>query len=265
MLLVRQQYNKEKQMMYKNNLVATIKSDGKVLREFNDIVYLPFGSEYSIYISNLNSRRAKVKVSIDGEDVLNNSELVLNANNSLDLERFVKDNSKGNRFKFIERTSKIENHRGIKAEDGLVRIEFAFERNWEPFKFHQYIKDTGYRSFAPRLGGQRLRMRNSTGDSLESLFNATCSNTLSNNINYLSQNSGITVKGSESNQKFTNVSDFSTDTSDVIVLKLVGDTGQNLVTKPITTKVRITCPTCGTSNKTNIKYCPECGTVVNAI
>jgi hypothetical protein len=123
--------------MYNNKLVAAIKASGKVLREQKDndgntVTYLPFGSEYSIYLKNLNSVRASVKVSIDGKDVLGTS-LIVNANSELNLERFLNNGNfnSGNRFKFIERTASVEQHRGIQAEDGLVRIEFQFEKVYE--------------------------------------------------------------------------------------------------------------------------------------
>jgi hypothetical protein len=56
--------------------------------------------------------------------------LVIDPGRSVDLERWIKNGnlSEGNRFKFIERTSAIEDGpRGIKQEDGLVRIEYQFE------------------------------------------------------------------------------------------------------------------------------------------
>jgi hypothetical protein len=117
-------------MMYQSKLVASLKANGKILREFKDTVYIPFGSEYSFLIKNLNTTRALVNIFIDGEDVVDGG-LVLNAGQEVDLERYVKNGnlSAGNRFKFIERTSAIENGpRGAKLEDGLVRIEFQFEK-----------------------------------------------------------------------------------------------------------------------------------------
>ena len=49
-------------MMYESKLAAAIKVNGKVLREFNkDTVYIPFGSEYSILLKNLNTKRAIVE------------------------------------------------------------------------------------------------------------------------------------------------------------------------------------------------------------
>jgi len=118
--------------MYNEKLAVAIKSAGKVLREYNkDTVYVPFGAEYSIFIKNLNAVRALVKVSIDGQYVDESGDgIVIDANSSLDLERFIKNNNlnEGNRFKFIERTGKIEQHRGVQVEDGLIRVEFQYEK-----------------------------------------------------------------------------------------------------------------------------------------
>lgn len=115
--------------MYNQKLVASIKVKGKVLREFKDTVYIPFGSEYSFLIKNLNTTRAVVNVFIDGENVVPGG-LVIDPSRTVDLERWIKNGnlSEGNRFKFIERTSTIEDGpRGIKLEDGLVRVEYQFE------------------------------------------------------------------------------------------------------------------------------------------
>lgn len=116
--------------MYHNKLVASLKANGKILREFKDTVYIPFGSEYSFLLKNLHTQRALVNVFIDGEDVVEGG-LVLNAGQEVDLERYVKNGnlSAGNKFKFIERTQTIEDGpRGVKLEDGLVRIEFQYEQ-----------------------------------------------------------------------------------------------------------------------------------------
>ena len=117
--------------MYQSKLVASLKANGKILREFKDTVYIPFGSEYSFLIKNLNTTRALVNIFIDGENVIEGG-LVLNAGQEVDLERYVKEGSlnAGNKFKFIERTKAIEDGpRGTKLEDGLVRIEFQYEKH----------------------------------------------------------------------------------------------------------------------------------------
>lgn len=117
-------------MMYQSKLVASLKANGKILREFKDTVYIPFGSEYSFLIKNLNTTRAVVNIFIDGESVVEGG-LVVNAGQEVDLERYVTAGNlkAGNKFKFIERTANIEEHRGVKLEDGLVRIEFQYEKH----------------------------------------------------------------------------------------------------------------------------------------
>lgn len=54
--------------MYHQKLVCCVKVGGKVLRESGDSVNIPFGSEYSILLKNLNSVRIQAKVFIDGQD-----------------------------------------------------------------------------------------------------------------------------------------------------------------------------------------------------
>lgn len=122
-------------MTYRNKFVACIKVNGKVLREQDGEVAIPFGSEYSILLKNLNSVRAQVRVSVDGEEV-SNGWLIIQPNKELNLERSIKNNNllKGNCFKFIERTSKIEEHRGIGSDDGLVHIEYKFEKYMNQLK-----------------------------------------------------------------------------------------------------------------------------------
>jgi hypothetical protein len=117
-------------MVYSQKLVACIKVDGQILREDRDTVTIPFGSEYSLYLKNLNSVRVQVKVTVDGQDATEGTWLIIQPNSSIELERFIKGGNlnRGNRFKFIERTGKIEKHRGIGGEDGLIRIEYQTEK-----------------------------------------------------------------------------------------------------------------------------------------
>ena len=75
---------------------------------------------------------------------------------------------------------------------------------------------------------------------------------------------GITVPGSKSTQKFQQVTMGALDpTIHNIVLKLVGDLGHNKpVTKPVTVKAKPKCTTCGKQNKATAKFCSECGTAL---
>ncbi len=139
-------------MMYNQKLVASIKVKGKILREFKDTVYIPFSSEYSILLKNLNTVRAVVNVFIDGENAVPGG-LVLSAGQSVDLERWIKNGNlkEGNRFKFIERTTAIEDGpRGIKEEDGLIRIEYQFEK--PPMKVSELPDWQRKQIFGPMFG-----------------------------------------------------------------------------------------------------------------
>lgn len=117
-------------MMYNDKLVVAVKANGRILREQNDTVFVPFGTEYTLLIKNLSGVRACLDIEIDGDNITD-SGLMVNAGETLELERSIKNGNllKGNRFKFIERTGAIESGpRGIKLEDGLIRVAFEFEK-----------------------------------------------------------------------------------------------------------------------------------------
>ena len=122
-------------------MAAAIKVNGKVLREFKDTVYVPFGSEYTILLKNINTVRALVNVYIDNDNVVPGG-LVLNVGQECDLERAIRNGnmSEGNKFKFIERTAGVEAHRGIKLEDGIIRVEYQFEKVIPPQIWPHYSK-----------------------------------------------------------------------------------------------------------------------------
>lgn len=261
-------------MMYNEKLVFALKAHGKVLREFKDTVYVPFGSEYSILIKNLNSVRALVKVSIDGQYVdETGAGFVVSPNDNIELERFVKNGnlSQGNHFKFIERTEKIEQHRGVGGEDGLVRVEFQYEKRvpvqpiivWHPAPVHYFIDPNPYfRSYDVKYthdshhGSNEIKCKSVFSDNQ---FIASCSSTeplmASNDV-------GITVPGSVSTQQFVLAENFPLETeSYVMVLRLLGETLRGKrVNVPISVKTKQKCPTCGHTNKANVKFCAECGT-----
>jgi hypothetical protein len=146
-------------MMYQDKFVVAIKVGGKILRETKDLVHLPFGSEFSVLVKNLNSRRAKFTLHIDGTDVLDGTEIIVNANAEVEMKRFIRNGNmdEGNAFKFIERTQKIEDGpRGIKVDDGVVRVEFWFEQE-VPVTKTTYHRDVfwndHYYPYYRRLGG----------------------------------------------------------------------------------------------------------------
>lgn len=270
--------------MYANKLATAIKVGGRVLKEFKDTVYIPFGSEYSILLKNLNTVKALINIYIDGDNVVPGG-LVLNAGQEIDLQRAIRNGnlSEGNKFKFIERTSNIEDHRGIKLEDGLIRVEYQFEKvykrqdgiqwnnnAWQPSSMDSYYggvmrstttsapsyptgtvscSDTSYAYTSMAVGSATLNVSSASVQS----FNAAPQT-----------ETGITVAGSKSDQKFVTASWFATESEKHnIILKLLGETEDNkMIREPITVKKKPKCVTCGKQNKATSRYCTDCGTAL---
>jgi hypothetical protein len=287
---------KGRKMMYNQKLVASLKANGKILREFKDTVYIPFGSEYSFLIKNLNTTRALVNIFIDGEDVIEGG-LVLNAGQEVDLERYVKNGnlSVGNKFKFIERTAAIEDGpRGTKLEDGLVRIEFQFEKPYVPPLNRGWIAASGgiggstgqwYGTNSPASfnvnGALRSVDFSQNGQVMAQAASAAVDKYCADNgivnksevhdgmatmdwMDAPKNDIGITVPGSRSEQKFQKTFMGAMEAEKhTIVLKLLGETPDNKpVLKPVNVKMKPKCVTCGKQNKANAKFCTECGTAL---
>lgn len=255
-------------MMYNSKLVASVKCGGKIMREQGDVVFLPFSSEYSLLLKNLNTKRALVTIEIDGEDVVPGG-LILNSNQTIDLERFVLDGNldKGPRFKFIEKTEKISDHRGDKVDDGIIRISYQYEA---PALFGGTI----YRSMdywgGPYYGnmtiGSSAAEQTFSSKSVDgAVYNVSSSNQQINTVSLGNaevgdNDAGITVKGSDSDQKFTNSYMGSLENEKhVIVLNLKGQVGAEPVVAPVTVARKIECNVCGKKNKSSNKFCSECG------
>lgn len=259
-------------MVFNQNLVAVIKSKGKILRETgnnNDTVYIPFGSEYSILLKNLNTVKALVNVEVDGREAI--SGLIVHPNSDVELERFFEgDMKKGHKFKFIEKTDDIKEHRGDKPEDGIVRITYQFEAQFCNFQFNQWTYFDNSDKVWPRpdgfngtsggpeyYGGSTLRS-NTFGDSISNYSCNVESNVESfNNMN----DEGITVEGNYSEQSFVHGSIGTLEGKEhCINIQLKGHFSQKeKVKKPLTTKMKMSCNYCGKRNFSKNKFCPNCG------
>jgi hypothetical protein len=272
---------KGRKMMYSNKLVASLKANGKILREFKDTVYIPFGSEYSFLLKNLHTQRAVVNIFIDGENIVEGG-LVLDPNREVNLERYVKNGNltEGNRFKFIERTQAVEDGpRGIKLEDGLVRIEFQYEKPYVPPQWNNssWISASGSTLASYNVNGMiRSVDFSKNGEITAQAASASVDKYCADNgiINKIEAHDGmatmdwndvgITVPGSKSDQKFSTVTMGTMETEKhSMVIKLLGETPDNKpVLKPVTVERKPECMTCGKKNKAHAKFCSECGTAL---
>lgn len=265
--------------MYANNFAAAILVDGKVLREFGDTVYLPFGAEYKIRLKNLNTTRAKVSIEIDGDNVSGNG-IVLDPRQTTDLERFVRKGNltTGNRFKFIERSSKVEEHRGIQVEDGIITIRYEFEIA-SSFTVNVTDRPVTLRDYRHWSNSSMLSSESAQGI-VKSMTQYGASGSVAKGCatqdvawtdtiatNSVANETGITVEGSISNQKFTSTHwAGSIGIPNVLNIRLLGETENNaIVRQPVTVNTKAKCKTCGTLNKATAKFCSECGTSLQIV
>jgi hypothetical protein len=232
-------------------------------------------------------------VFIDGENVVPGG-LVIDPGRTVDLERWIKNGnlSEGNKFKFIERTTAIEDGpRGIKLEDGLVRIEYQFEiprpvinvaPSWTTTTTPwNGVYASGSSGASYNVNGALRGVDFSNGETVKAQAAAAINNYIADAMPTSACSSethtgaatmdwapindvGITVPGSKSEQRFQTVHVGALDpTIFNIVLKLVGDLGDNKpVTKPVTVAHKPKCVTCGKQNKAHAKFCQECGTAL---
>lgn len=260
--------------MYNNKLIVVVKINNEILRENGEYIYVPSGSEYSLNFKNLESRRALVKVQIDGVNVLSNHSLIINPNEEVNLERFITNNDldKGNKFKFIKKTKEISKYRGDKIDDGIIRIEFQFEKEkvepiyipspivWYTHEFQPYHIDcwswdkNTIKNNEPKFKNEFYCSTSINNCNTRSI----CENNFSNDLN----DDGITVKGSISNQgfKFSNIDELESNVHTIIFKLKCSNKDNNEIKKPLTVNTRLICETCGKSSKSTINFCPNCGT-----
>ena len=270
-------------MVYSSQFVAVVKCDDKILREKDGIVFLEFGKEYSIMLKNLNSRKASVKISIDGQDVLFGKALLIGPNESQTLTRFVKDLDSGHRFKFIQKTQKISDYRGDRIDDGIIKIEYTFEEikpitittNHYYHNYHHkdywwtppiwpYNPQVPY-TYTNSLGGRGSSCGNMTADSNPNLNNdvamACCFEP--KDFSKPLSDEGITTKGEISKQSFVygDIGKLEPN-SHTIIIRLKGYHNDKQVEKPLMVKESLVCEICGTKNRSSHKCCVECGTTL---
>jgi hypothetical protein len=91
--------------MKNNKVVAIIKHNGIILCENNNEIKIPFDSEYTILIKNLENKKIKIKVSIDNKYIVN--DMIINNNSKIELKKIFKN----------------------KNEYELIKIEFQYEKD----------------------------------------------------------------------------------------------------------------------------------------
>ena len=228
-------------MVYNNKFIVAVKHRGKIMREVDDTVYLPFGSDYTLLLKNQNTVKAVADIRIDGMGVLDGNSIIVEPNSTVELEGFMDDSTVRNKFRFIEKTRKIYDYRGSRIDDGVIRVEYRFEKRKPVPNF--YVPLNHPYPPSPR-GSIPCKYSND-------VYGAS-------NLN----DNGITVKGEQTRQDFVpGIVNTLEDSSSAITILLKGRKSKTnkIVKKPITVKTKIKCTTCGTKSKSSSKFCRECG------
>lgn len=257
--------------MYHKNMAAAIRVGGKVCKERDGHVFIPYGSEYAIRLRNYHPRKAVVEITIDGKTISPGSRFIVPENGTLDIERFLEgNNQEGHRFKFIQMTDRIREHRGETVDDGMVRIEYWFEQEpvkwvsstatWPTFNPPSWTYTDLHTDFTQTIGTADFNTCTTRGLSSKGMHvNSSCSVYCSASMPP-EEDSGITVNGGISDQHFNVGTTGTLETvSHVIVLKLTGDIGNSVVVKPVIRQTKAHCAVCGTSNPYLNEYCGHCG------
>ena len=200
---------------------------------------------------------------------MDNSSLIIHPTQTAELKGFLKGNRATNRFRFIQKTKQIQEHRGDRLDDGIVRIEFAFEKPWEPWvmktikEVHHHYDPPFHYTYYNSPDWNYSDNGTSAGNPMRSVgevqsFNCNVDElgVVEDSLGEPAQDEGITVKGKKINQQFNYASIGQLEESQIIILRLKG-TGVN---QPLTVKTKLTCSTCGTKSSSSAKFCHNCGT-----
>jgi ribosomal protein L32 len=177
----------------------------------------------------------------------------------------MRDLTTTNKFKFIQKTKEIQEHRGDKIDDGLIRISYQFENMFKTpllVPYYQFVDlDFKPKSFTDRYDSVYLGSACGIGGATttNTCYNATIQNSAPRS------DEGITVKGLEVKQKYSyaNVGNLDCNMHTIILnLKGISDSRKSIV-KPLTVKSKIVCSTCGRKNRSSNRCCYNCGTFLN--
>jgi len=115
--------------VYRDSYIVALMVNGKIQKESDDgSVLIPFGSEYVLRLKNKLRKRAVADVWIDGKVAAKG--IVIDANGTVDLERFVADGnlSEGKRFKLARLTDpKVDQPND--SENGIIEVNFYPEKD----------------------------------------------------------------------------------------------------------------------------------------
>jgi hypothetical protein len=259
--------------MYRDKFVLSIIHDGHPMREFGDRfkkeVALPFDSEYKIRLKNKNDRSCTARIFIDDKQVSKLGDFIINANGTIDLERFVDSSlERGKRFKFVP-LDHPDVDDPTSSDNGIIKVEFRLARKengikiktdpivWKPWDWDNrtHPSFTGNPPHAG-TGGTFFAYQNETRSDGQVSVSYCSDNFVDGSGGAKSVEAGATVEGGRSNQSFVysdlDVEDFPTT---ILQLKMVGIKD----TKQADKLIYRYCSKCGSKIRRDDRFCRECG------
>jgi hypothetical protein len=260
-------------MAYDSQFVIAVLHKGSPVREIGSTIRLPFHSEFKVRLKNKQAfLRAKARVWIDGRQVSNLGDFILQPNETLDLERFLDESmTSGRRFKFVPLSDSRVND-PTDEENGIIKVEFYREKRWDPPIKPSPIKRHGLSYSSPNWQYTNIANTGSLNFTSGGGRGTATSCYVSNSIapamdSFIPDNAGATIEGGYSGQSFVYGSDFQTETFPITLqLQIRGLDRRELDWEDrrqpaLRPKKRIKfCPNCGAKRHGMAKFCSSCGT-----
>jgi hypothetical protein len=256
----------EVMIMYKDKFVLSVLVDGYPVKETGPVhkrqVAIPFDKEYIIRLKNKHNRSCTAKVFIDGMLVSALGDVIICADSTIDLERFIDSSlTSGNKFKFVS-LDHPEVDDPTSSDNGIIKVEFRLAKGSQII-----VNQLPNSPFKPwptpspwNDGTVWYRYDDVTYSSgpLKKSFNDSISAAFPNSCNYVNCNAaidnGATIEGGHSSQSFTYSHLDVEDTAVVLKLQMVGLKKSDKIISLFKY-----CSNCGSKAKRTNRYCSECG------
>ena len=259
-------------MVYADSCVLNVLVDGKIVKEENGVAKVPFNRDYQIRMRNKSNKRVCCDLYIDGELVNSTGQLVIWANDYIDLQGFIKKDSNNRTFRFVK-LSDGRVRQPNEEQNGVIECKFYFEKEVpvtkviEEHVHHHYHDYDVWYNRPIWIYGSNPYPRPYWGYWNEPTYGGGMSSSLDNKVDCKASvgspmrsyncsleapvlgDAGATVEGQKHDQQFHSVPSFDL-VSEAIVLKikLAGYELADLV-----------CGNCNSKIEKEWKHCPQCG------